>query len=571
MTFSNIIIYMKTYTLLILSLFLSIYTPAQHLKLVKNIVPGLGNSGNPYILGTLSDGRMLFTCEDIIYGYELWITNGTDSGTYIVKDINKGSAGSMGVDIASFSFNGKVYFFAMEDSFGVELWITDGTDTGTHVLKDIFPGGGINSQWFVYNHQNSFCEYNGKLYFTARDANHGDELWVTDGTNAGTKMVKDISPQISSSTPQNFIKAYNKLFFVADNRIWYTDGTDTGTQELLLHSSPIAHGAGIAGLAFNSKLVIVTGFTPVSGVYSYDGVDTTFIGKTRYHDHKNFIIAGRKLFFIGYDGQDDWVYVSDGTDTGTKKIIKIGSTSFPIAYSTTLQCELNGNLIFSHYTNSHGYELWVSDGTVQGTHRLTDTASGGNSYNGLQYSDGFLHTEYVNNHIHNGRFYFVYDTSDGDQQLWVTDGTDTGTHVFSLVNSFGQSSKIDDMYIDSNRIWLVADDGFTGLEIWLYGSIIPVGNNIENFVRKTMPIIAYPNPNNGQFRIKNEHFNFTKSTIRVVDIAGREMICSRVVSENSTAMDITINNAYDGLFWVIVEVADGVYKLPVIIVNAQKR
>lgn len=83
--------------------------------------------------------------------------------------------------------NGKMLLTANNGSNGYELWITDGTEFGTFLLKDINPGaaGSDPSTVTVLD--------NGLAVFTASDATAGRELWVTDGTAAGTMMLSDIS------------------------------------------------------------------------------------------------------------------------------------------------------------------------------------------------------------------------------------------------------------------------------------------------------------------------------------------------------------------------------------------
>ena len=95
------------------------------------------------------------------------------------------------------------------------------------LVKDMNPSGGS------YIHE--FTEYNSKLYYTADDMSNGRELWVSDGTTAGTQLFMDINPGIASADVRNFFEYAGKLFFTADDgthgqELWATDGTLSGTQ-----------------------------------------------------------------------------------------------------------------------------------------------------------------------------------------------------------------------------------------------------------------------------------------------------------------------------------------------------
>src|SRR6202012_6225312 len=78
-------------------------------------------------------------------------------------------------------YNNRVYFFADDNVHGAELWRSDGTDTGTVMVKDIntAPGQGIiDLPNFPFG---QFAVANNLLFFTADDGIHGAELWRTDG------------------------------------------------------------------------------------------------------------------------------------------------------------------------------------------------------------------------------------------------------------------------------------------------------------------------------------------------------------------------------------------------------
>ncbi len=202
--------------------------------MVKDINPGAEGS-DPYGFTTFN-GKLYFNANDGALGSELWVTDGTAAGTSMLKDINPGAEGS---NLNGFTaFNGKLYFMADDGSNGTELWVTDGTATGTTIFKDINPGAGSSNPY-------GFIAFNGKLYFQADDGSNGTELWVTDGTAAGTAMLKDINPGTPASYPYSLRQvvgwgaayvsgSFDKLLFVASdaahgNELWTSDGTAAGT------------------------------------------------------------------------------------------------------------------------------------------------------------------------------------------------------------------------------------------------------------------------------------------------------------------------------------------------------
>ena len=79
--------------------------------------------------------------------------------------------------------------FGGASSAGTELWRTDGTPGGTFLVKDIRPGS-ASSELRLYNS----VVLNGVAYFVANDGTHGPEVWRSDGTTAGTWLVVDVTP-----------------------------------------------------------------------------------------------------------------------------------------------------------------------------------------------------------------------------------------------------------------------------------------------------------------------------------------------------------------------------------------
>ncbi len=216
-------------------------------------VPILANS-------VIINNKLYFSNIAASTGFELWFTDGTTNGTTIFKDINPGTASSGAIilpdlsallsggsgDIHTSLFNGKIFFIANDGTHGTELWITDGTDAGTQMVKDINPGAdssiGGNISWFYTS---------TALYFAATDGSTGNELYKTDGTTAGTSMVEDINPGSASSNPMF-------LFMYVNSHIFLTamDGTSAGTNFYVLNDEVVLPVSLLDfAAAFNGKTV----------------------------------------------------------------------------------------------------------------------------------------------------------------------------------------------------------------------------------------------------------------------------------------------------------------------------
>ena len=136
-------------------------------------------SGNPQ--GLTAVGNILyFVADDGTNGFELWKSDGTLSGTVMVKDIDNGSSGSLPAYYASAggltAVGNTIYFQANNGINGTELWKSDGTATGTVMVKD------INSPWGGSSAPSHLTAVGNTLYFEAYDGTNGSELWKSDGT-----------------------------------------------------------------------------------------------------------------------------------------------------------------------------------------------------------------------------------------------------------------------------------------------------------------------------------------------------------------------------------------------------
>ena len=114
--------------------------------MVKDIYPGIGSS-KPQGLTAIGD-TLFFVAHDSSHGFELWKSDGTDSGTVLVKDIRPGtdsginpeSLGACDVVFEIVEHQGLAFFAADDGLSGFEVWRSDGTAAGTQQTGDVNPG-----------------------------------------------------------------------------------------------------------------------------------------------------------------------------------------------------------------------------------------------------------------------------------------------------------------------------------------------------------------------------------------------------------------------------------------------
>ncbi|MCI0409499.1 MAG: hypothetical protein L0191_13225, partial [Acidobacteria bacterium] len=115
---------------------------------------------------------------------------------------------------------------------GRELWKSDGTEAGTVLVKDINAGS-----FDAFGNVFTFAVVDWTLFFRANDGIHGVELWRSDGTEAGTVLVKDINPGRSSGDPVWLTAVEGTLLFQANDgshgsELWRSDGVEEGTVQV---------------------------------------------------------------------------------------------------------------------------------------------------------------------------------------------------------------------------------------------------------------------------------------------------------------------------------------------------
>jgi ELWxxDGT repeat protein len=344
---------------------------------------------------------------------------------------------------------GTSVFYLQDDGIhGVELWKSDGTAAGTALLKDICPGA-------CYGRPVYMTVWNGALYFAADDGVHGYEPWKSDGTTAGTTMIADLSPGLPASLP-SFLVAGGILYLTADDgahgrELWKTDGSALGT-------------------------VMVADLDPGPAG----------------SDPRLWLDLGGKLLLNaddGVHGREPWL--SDGTAGGTALLADLNpgagdsTAKLPSFNLENDALSLGGGaFLFAADDGVHGSELWKSDGTAGGTAMIADLEPGAGG--SQPHSFARLGSQIL---------FGAYQATTGNE-LWTTDGTAANTALVKDIYPGTGNANPQELTPLGGRLYFAANDGATGHEL----------GATDGTATGTV-LIKDVNPNNGPFFTQNG-FNF---------------------------------------------------------------
>jgi ELWxxDGT repeat protein len=439
---------------------------------LKDINPGPPGS-TPQLLADVG-GTIFFNAYDVVHGSELWKTDGTTAGTVLVKDIAPGVANSGGTG-AALTVGGTLYFTANDGTNGTELWKSDGTTAGTVMVADINPGPGSSSP-------HAFVDLGGTLFFLADDGTHFDELWRSDGTAAGTMLVKDIGQpfgicgQISCYGTVLHVLGGELVFFANDGtdgyEVWSSDGTAAGTM-LVKDINPGAASSVVGDFAIGVPGVLLFGATDGTSGVELWRTDGTTAGTSMVKDINPgagdsepicFAAIGGSVFFPANDGtHGNELWITDGTAIGTMLVEDINPGSgdgVPLNPFCADATDIGGKLLFAADDGVHGQEPWISDGTSAGTLLLQDVRPG--SAGGWNNLDGT-----ISGLAGGSRALFLADDGFHGLEPWTTDGTAAGTMLLKDLNTTGADADLTAPTSFAGRLLFSADDGSHGAEPWV--------------------------------------------------------------------------------------------------------
>lgn len=413
-----------------------------------------------------------FQANDGIHGSELWRSDGTSKGTYMVKDINPNDSLVYYIIANITTANDKIFFSAYTKESGTELWVSDGTSEGTFMLKNIYS----DESGLISGNPHFFHVVNNTVYFVAQGKNYtNSELWKTDGTIAGTILVSDLYTfDRNFSTSINRVASFNNLLFftvfssVNGRELWRSNGTDTGTY-------------------------MVKDISPTNQQYDYEGPSAL----TEYNN---------QLYFLANDSSGRKLWVTDGTSRGTS--IAKGARDISFSYDDFLYSinipfpVIDSSIYVRAMTTSTGRELFtyniyngkgfslVSDitsgqaGTYfnvenflsvnntlffstlneDGTHSLwSSKGKQNNTVLVKKFEVGKMPYDFTNGF---GTLYFGNFDSNFGTELWKSDGTENGTLMVSDINVGSYSSNIYFLTPCNNQVFFSAESLTKGVELW---------------------------------------------------------------------------------------------------------
>lgn len=461
-----------------------------NIQMVKNINGGASSVPKPLFV---FNNLLFFKATTTAEGEELWVTDGTELGTIMLKDIQPGNASSQVFETPRplhqyFIKNGELYFTARDQPAAFSLWKTDGTPIGT--VKVFDPVG------FVFG--DNFIEFNGKWYFTGKNIDGmNPELYVTDGTEAGTNLFAEINPSTSNtlaagSNPRHFQVYDGYLYFAADNgtigeELYRTDGT---TVELVADIFP-----NNLNPAFGKS-------SSPNGFYIYN--NDLYFSANVYDVGLNQIL-GRELF--RYNTTEGIVFIKD---------IFPGNLNGSLSYVRNYFFELNNELHFAACDGSNGtsiYEIYKTDGTASGTVKAVDYSALGNT----SFSSGLIdNKQYA---IINNRMYFNH----GSQQIWVTDGTNSETQ--QLTNTGMPNVPVSNLnfkpIVLNSSLYFGANTATGGVELW---KLTETALSNTDFELSSNTTVAYPNPTKDFINIGVQD---EAVTTEVYDVTGKLILQSK--------------------------------------------
>ncbi|NPC72440.1 HYR domain-containing protein [Corallococcus exiguus] len=388
-------------------------------RILKDSIPGPSDMLPGPEIVRLGD-RLVFWGLGLDYDSHLWLSDGTGPGTQVLNAVRPDSYTYLPMPKPIVAVGNLAYFSAWDAQAGQELWRTDGTPGGTARVADLVPGTGNSAPENLTAHE-------GRLYFHALDAKGQRQLWKLDAPDLLPEPVEG-TPAPFPSKPEPLRSTPAGLFFQgwedSQPRLWLTDGTQAGTRQV----SSLASGRtyGLQAWAWDRLIVSASDGELLLTDGTQDGTRTVLAATAgelsafiNTHLGQTVNLDGTLVFTSPVMRRTPWgldeyywpLWVSDGTADGTREVVSQFGSIF--ARGPSNLTPVNGRVLYllNGYTD---LELWGMDGATFKTEKLSEATSPG----GGPILAGTATRAYF------GRFDAATKRI---WELWTTDGTAKGT------------------------------------------------------------------------------------------------------------------------------------------------
>lgn len=379
----------KFYTLFLL--LTSVVINAQNPLVVKDVTSTLkptGNSAKADLNYAKWNGKIFYAGTG---SNMLCVTDGTTAGTIGISAL--GGTTNISAIIPAQDF---VYIITSDITFSPtvastdKIWKSDGTAAGTTLVYSFTPSAGFSNVGIFYSvptHYKNYSVDGNIFYFSAFDATNGKELWKTDGTPAGTVMIKDIKAGTGTSQSSGFCKIPSTTLFIAqsvglESKLWKTNGTTVGTEQIpvaepfyIVNQDMAKLGDKVIFFAHNT----VDGYEPyvsdgtAAGTFMLKNINPSGNSLTTQAMGLHLKIAGQYCYFIANNGTTNALWRTDGTVDGTIEVIPNVTNGISDAGYSTTDAE---NLWFLEYVGTNAtIKLYKTNGTVEGSSLIHSTLS----------------------------------------------------------------------------------------------------------------------------------------------------------------------------------------------------
>jgi ELWxxDGT repeat protein len=371
--------------------------------------------------------RVFLLADDAERGQQLWTSDGTEPGTVMLRLTvpadHRWPHGDIASPTALAALGSRVFFEAFDAAHGLELWTSDGTPAGTNLVRDVTRGP--QSTWI-----RGMAPLGDRLFVIASQPRDGDQPWVTDGTSGGTRRVKRIVDAGGATGLFDLTTGGSFAWFtqsrLGEDRVWRSDGTDAGTEAIdalrpetdVLDLTPVG-----------DRLFVAT--DDEWSVWVTDGTSTGTRDVLDWNEGEvddwadSLVAVGDRLFVAG-----DHLWTSDGTVAGTSQVLLPSGPDVDdgAAYAPRDLVAFGGQLYFTAVDSQHGRELWTSDGTADGTRLVADIAAGRASSDPTDLT------------VAGSRLFFLANDGSHGRGLWVSDGSSVGIRLVTAVPQAGTRS-----------------------------------------------------------------------------------------------------------------------------------